>query len=353
MSKEMIEALDTLERERNIKKEIIIEALEASLISAYRRHYGQVENITVKFDDKKGDMNVFEIKKVVKKVTDNQSEISLKDAQKINKSYELDDEIQIQVTPEDFGRIAAQTAKQVIMQRVREAERNLVYDKYIQYENKVLVGEVVHKDNRYVYISLGDVEAVMDKINQIPGEKYLPHDKIKVYVTKVTNGGKGSQIFVSRTAEGLLRELFKQEIPEVDDGTIEIVDVAREAGARAKVSVRTTNPDVDPVGACVGPRGQRVQVIYNELNGENMDIVRWVEDPGQYVVNALNPAEVEDVLFDEDAENDCMVVVPDDQLSLAIGKRGQNARLSAKLTGYKIDIKSETEATKFFEEFEE
>lgn len=348
----MVTALDALEQEKGIKKEIVIDALEAALVSAYKRNYGQAQNVEVDFDEKKGDIHVYAVKKVVDQVEDDQLEVSLDEALTINKAYELDDEIKFEVTPKNFGRISAQTAKQVIMQRVREAERGVVYEKYSQYEDEIVTGEVSRRDNRYVYVDLGGVEAVMSKQDQIPGEQYEPHDHIKVYVTKVDDSGKGPQVYVSRSASGLLKRLFEQEVPEIYDGTVEIVSIAREAGDRAKVAVKSANPDIDPVGTSVGPRGQRVQTIVNELHGENMDIVEWVDDPAAYIANALNPAEVEDVLFDEEDERSCMVVVPDYQLSLAIGKRGQNARLAAKLTGYKIDIKSETDASEFFEEDE-
>ncbi|MSE22071.1 transcription termination/antitermination protein NusA, partial [Lactobacillus parabuchneri] len=241
-----------------------------------------------------------------------------------------------------------QTAKQVIMQRVREAERENVFDEYSKYEDELVTGTVERQDSRFVYINLGKVEAVMGPKDQLPNEVYRPQDRIKVYVTKVENATKGPQVFVSRTAPGMLKRLFEQEVPEIYDGTVEIVSIAREAGDRAKVAVRSNNPDIDPVGTAVGPRGQRVQTIVNELHGENMDIVEWDEDDAAYIANSLNPAEVIDVIFDDDNERACTVIVPDYQLSLAIGKKGQNARLAAKLTSFKIDIKSETEAKEFF-----
>ncbi|MDN6356103.1 MAG: transcription termination factor NusA [Lactiplantibacillus plantarum] len=295
MSKELLGALDTLESEKGIKKEVVIEALEAALVSAYKRNYGQAQNVEVDFDQIKGNIHVYAVK--------------------------------------------------VIMQRVREAERGIIYDEYSQYENEIVTGEVERQDNRFVYVSLGKVEAVMGRSDQLPGEVYRIHDKIKVYVSKVENATKGPQVFVSRTAPDLLKRLFEQEVPEIFDGIVEIVSIAREAGDRAKVAVRSNNPNVDPVGTCVGPKGQRVQTIVNELHGENMDIVEWTDDQAVFIANALNPAEVLDVIFDPENERGCTVVVPDYQLSLAIGKRGQNARLAAKLTGFKIDIKSETEAS--------
>ena len=349
MSKELLGALDVLETEKGIKKEVVIEALEAALVSAYKRNYDQAQNVEVNFDARKGDIHVFAVKKVVDQVYDSRLEVGLDEALAINKGYELGDDIKFEVTPKNFGRIAAQTAKQVIMQRVREAERNIIYDQYSQYENEIVTGEVERQDTRFVYVNLGKVEAVMGRQDQMPNETYRIHDKIKVYVTRVENATKGPQVFVSRTAADLLKRLFEQEVPEIYDGTVEIMAIAREAGDRAKVAVRSNNPDIDPVGTSVGPRGQRVQTIVNELGGENMDIVEWTDDEAKFIANALNPAEVLDVIFDPNNERACEVVVPDYQLSLAIGKRGQNARLAAKLTGYKIDIKSESEASAIME----
>ncbi|SFH67499.1 transcription termination factor NusA [Pisciglobus halotolerans] len=342
MSKEMLHALDELEKEKGISKEVVIDALEAALVSAYKRNYGQAQNVEVQFDPKKGNIHVYAVKEVVDVVYDSRLEVDIKDALELNKAYEIGDMIRFEVTPKNFGRIAAQTAKQVIMQRVREAERNIIYNEYIQYENDIMQGIVERQDNRYIYVNLGKIEAVLSKQEQIPNEVYHPHDRIKVYVTKVENTSKGPQVFVSRSHPNLLKRLFEQEVPEIYDGIVEIISVAREAGDRAKVAVTSRDPNVDPVGTCVGPKGQRVQAIVNELKGENMDIVEWSEDPAAYIANALNPAKVVDVTFNEEAGS-CLVVVPDYQLSLAIGKRGQNARLAAKLTGYKVDIKSESD----------
>ncbi|KRL86770.1 transcription termination factor NusA [Lacticaseibacillus pantheris] len=344
MSKEMIEALDALETEKGVKKEIVIDALETALQTAYKRNYNQAQNVEVTFDAKKGDIKVYAVKEVTGEVFDSRLEVSLKDAMAINKAYEIGDHIKFEVTPKDFGRIAAQTAKQVIMQRVREAERANVYDEYSQYENEIMQGTVERKDNKFVYVSLGKVEAVMPRSDQMQREDYKMHDRIKVYVSKVENATKGPQVFVSRTNPGMVKRLFEQEVPEIYDGTVEIVGVAREAGDRSKVAVRSTNENVDAVGTTVGPRGARVQAVVNELAGENMDIVQWEDDASDYIANALNPAEVIAVQFnDEDNERSATVIVPDYQLSLAIGKKGQNARLAAKLTGFKIDIKPESE----------
>lgn len=353
MSKEMLSALDTLEQEKGIAKEIVIEALEAALVSAYKRNYGQAQNVEVEFDMKKGDIHVYSVKEVVDVVFDSRLEVSLEEALAMNSAYETGDKIRFEVTPKDFGRIAAQTAKQVIMQRVREAERNIIYNEYIAYENDIMQGIVERQDHRYIYVNLGKIEAVLSKQEQIPNEVYKPHDRIKVYVTNVENTSKGPQIFVSRSHPDLLKRLFEQEVPEIYDGIVEILSIAREAGDRAKVAVMSRDQNIDPVGTCVGPKGQRVQAIVNELKGENMDIVEWSDDPATFIANALNPAQVIDVSFNEQ-QGSCVVVVPDYQLSLAIGKRGQNARLAAKLTGHKIDIKSESdiEAQRLAEESE-
>ena len=343
MSKELLNALDALEVEKGVKKEVVIEALEQALVSAYKRNYGQAHNVEVEFDRTRGNIKVYAVKEVVNEVFDSRLEVSLKDALDINKAYEIGDTIRFEVTPKDFGRIAAQTAKQVVMQRVREEERTNIYNQYIEYEKEIVTGEVERHDSRYIYVNLGKVEAVLSHQDQIPGEKYSPPDKIKVYIYKVENSAKGPQVYVSRSHPDLLRRLFEQEIPEIFDGTVEIVSIAREAGDRAKVAVRSHSDNVDPVGTCVGPKGERVQAIVNELKGENMDIVEWREDNAEFIANALNPAEVVAVHFDPENDRACTVVVPDNQLSLAIGKRGQNARLAARLTGFKIDIKSESD----------
>ena len=353
MSKEMLNALDALEAEKGISKEIVIEALEAALISAYKRHYGQSQNVGVEFNAKKGSIHVYSVKEVTEEVMDSQLEVSLKDAILINPAYEIGDKIRFEVTPKDFGRIAAQTAKQVILQRVREAERNIIYTEFSAYENDIMQGIVERQDNRYIYVNLGKIEAVLSKQDQMANEFYQPHDRIRVYVSKVENTSKGPQVFVSRSHPDLLRRLFEQEVPEVYDGTVEIVSIAREAGDRSKVAVRSHDENIDPVGTCVGPKGQRVQTLVNELKGENMDIVEWSEDSAVFIANALNPAEVSDVIFDVTNPKACTVVVPDYQLSLAIGKRGQNARLAAKLTGFKIDIKSESDMVSFYEKLEQ
>lgn len=352
MSKELAAALETLEQEKGISKEIVIDALEAALVSAYKRNYGTSQNVEVNFDEDTGTITVNQVKEVVEDVYDSQLEISLTEARERNKAYELGDKIKFEVTPRNFGRIAAQTAKQVIMQRMREAERSIIYNEYIAYEDDLMTGTVERQDSKFIYINLGKVEAVLSKRDQIENETYATHDRIKVYVSNVENSTKGPQVFVSRTHPNLIKRLFEQEVPEIYDGIVEIVSIAREAGDRAKIAVSSRDENVDPVGTCVGPRGARVQAIVNELNGENMDIVEWDKDPSVYIKNALNPAQVIDVQFDED-QHSCVIVVPDYQLSLAIGKRGQNVRLAAKLTGFKIDIKSESDMEALAKEAEE
>ena len=351
MSKEMIKALNILEEEKGISKEVVITALEAALVSAYKKNYGQAQNVEVEFDAKKGKMHVYAVKEVVEYVFDSTLEVSIEEAHELHKAYEVGDKIRFEVTPKDFGRIAAQTAKQVIMQRLRDAERTNIYNEFIEYENEIMTGVVDRQDFRYVYVNLGKIVAGMTKQDQIPTEEYLPDQRIKVLVSKVDNTTKGPLIFVSRTHPDLLKRLFEQEVPEIYEGVVEIVSIAREAGDRAKVAVRSRDTNLDPVGTCVGPRGQRVQNIVNELNGENMDIVEWNEDPSVYIANALNPAQVVKVDFDSD-RNSCIVVVPDHQLSLAIGKRGQNARLAAKLTGFRIDIKSESAYQEYLDQLD-
>lgn len=341
VSKELVAAMQLLEEEKGIKPEVIKEALESALALAYKKNYDQAQNVEVIFDEKTGDIKVYSVKEVVEVNYDSTLEISLEEALKINRAYELGDKIKFEVTPKDFGRIATQTAKHVVMQRIREAERDMIYEEYIDYEDEILTGTVERMDQRNVYVNIGRVEAIMPASEQIPTEEFQMEERIKVYVAKVERTSKGPQIVVSRAHPDFLRRLFEQEVPEIYDGTVEIRSIAREAGDRSKVAVYSRDANVDPVGTCVGPRGSRVQSIVNELNGENMDIIKWDEDPAVFISNAMNPAEVIEVVFNKD-DHTCIVVVPDSQLSLAIGKRGQNARLAARLTGYKIDIKSET-----------
>ncbi len=345
MSSELLTALEIIEKEKGISKDVVIEAIEAALISAYKRNFNQAQNVRVDFNLHNGSIRVFARKEIVSNVFDTRLEITVEEARQHNPNFIVGDIIELEVTPKDFGRVAATTAKQVVTQRVREAERGVIYSEYIDRQEDMMTGTVQRIDSRAIYVNLGKIEAVLPVTEQIPTEKYKIHDRIKVFVTKVEKTSKGPQIFVSRTHPGLLKRLFETEVPEIYDGIVEIRSVAREAGDRSKISVYTSNPDLDPVGACVGQKGQRVQSIVNELKGEKIDIVRWSSDPVEFVANGLSPSQVIQVLVNEE-EKATTVVVPDHQLSLAIGKRGQNARLAARLTGWKIDIKSQSDADK-------
>lgn len=343
MSNQLFEAIDYLEKEKGIEKEVLLEALEAALISAYKKNFNSASNVRVDLDVDEGKMRVYARKTVVEEVEDHQEEISIDEALDIDPNYVLEDIIEVEITPKDFGRIAAQAAKQVVTQRVREAERGVIFEKYADREEDVMTGIIQRKDRRFVYVNLGKIEAKLAEPEQIPTEEYVIHDRIKVFVTKVENTSKGPQIYISRSHPDLLKRLFEMEVPEIFDGIVEIKSIAREAGDRSKISVYADDPGIDPVGSCVGQRGQRVQAIVDELNGEKIDIIEWSEDPVVYVSNALSPSKVIDVIVNEE-EKSTTVIVPDYQLSLAIGKRGQNARLAARLTGWKIDIKSESNA---------
>ena len=365
---ELLDAMDILEKEKGIKKEVIIEALKDALANAYQKNYeDNAANVEVEISDRTGEFKVYAAKTVVEEVTNDVEEISLADALRVNRGYELGDIFKEEVTPRNFGRLAAQTAKSVVLQKLRDEERNIIFDKYNKLKDDLVEGEVSREDERYIYVDLGDgVEAAMNKHDQMPNEHYRVHDRIQVYVTRVNDksGARGPLVFVSRTSPDLLKRLFEKEVPEIQQGIVEVKGIVREAGDRAKVAVFSRDENVDPVGTCVGPRGARVQAIVNQLGGENIDIVKYEEAPEEFIRNALNPAEVEGVLFDENngevdepasvdengreheerIHRGCTVIVPDDQLSLAIGKRGQNVRLAAQLTGYKIDIKSSSQA---------
>lgn len=343
MSSELLDALEVLEKQKGISRDVLIEAIEAALVTAYKRNFNQAQNVRVDLNLDTGTMLVYSRKDVVEEVEDDRLQISLEDARALNPVYEIGDIVEEEVTPRNFGRIAAQTAKQVVTQRVREAERGLIFEEYVDRADDIVNGIVERMDARNLYVGLGKVEAVLPQTEQMPNESYQPHDRIKVYITKVERTTRGPQVFVSRTHPGLLRRLFENEVPEIYDGIVEIKSIAREAGDRSKISVHANDEEVDPVGSCVGSRGGRVQTIVNELGGEKIDIVEWSEEPTIFVANALSPSKVLDVQVNEE-EKSTTVVVPDYQLSLAIGKRGQNARLAAKLTGWKIDIKSETDA---------
>jgi len=342
MNMEFIEAIHELEKEKGISSEILFEAIEAALISAYRKNYSS-QNVRIHIDRSSGEIKVFSRKTVTENVTDPRLEISLEDAREINPNYMVGDIVEFEETPREFGRIAAQTAKQVVVQRIREAERGLIYDEYINKEGDIVTGIVQRYDQRNVIVDLGKVEALLPGSEQIPGETFQPFERIKTYVVEVKKTTKGPQILLSRTHPGLVKRLFELEVPEIHDGIVEIKAIAREAGARSKIAVYSKDKNVDPVGACVGPKGSRVQNIVNELKGEKMDIINWSPDPIEFVSNALSPAKVLAV-YPKEEEKMALVVVPDYQLSLAIGREGQNARLAAKLTGWKIDIKNESQA---------
>lgn len=343
MNTDFIDALHEIESTKGISKDILLEAIEAALISSYKRNFNTAQNVRVDINKLTGLIRVYARKTVTEEVLDPRLEISVEAAHDISPNYQLTDIVEIEVTPRDFGRIAAQTAKQVVTQRIREAERGLIYTAFIEKEDDIVTGIVQRQDTRNIYVDLGKVEAVLPLNELMPTEKFKHGDRIKAYITKVENTTKGPQIFLSRTHPGLLKRLFELEVPEIFDGVVEIRSVAREAGFRSKIAVHSRNLEVDPVGSCVGPKGIRVQTIVNELRGEKIDIVRWSDSVEEYVANALSPSKVVEVNVYEN-EKMTRVIVPDYQLSLAIGIKGQNARLAAKLTGWKIDIKSETQA---------
>lgn len=343
MSNELILAVEYLEKEKKIPREVLIDAIEAALITAYKKNYESSSNARVELNMDEGTFKVIARKEVVEEVFDDRDEVDISTALVKNPAYEIGDIYEEDVTPKDFGRVGAQAAKQAVMQRLRDAEREVLYDEFIDKEEDIMTGIIDRVDHRYVYVNLGRTEAVLSEAERSPNESYIPNERIKVYVNKVEQTTKGPQIYVSRSHPGLLKRLFEEEVPEIYDGTVVIKSVAREAGDRSKISVYSENDDIDAVGACVGAKGVRVEAIVEELGGEKIDIVQWNENPKVFVKNALSPSQVLEVIVDEDNQS-TTVVVPDYQLSLAIGKRGQNARLAAKLTGWKIDIKSETDA---------
>lgn len=357
MSKEMIEAFRILEEDKGIKKEDIIEAVIESLRSAYKRRYGQSESAAIEFDEKKGDFHVYTVREVVDEVFDSRLEISLKDALAISSAYELGDKIRFEESPAEFGRVAAQSAKQTIMEKMRKQTRMITYNTYKAHEKEIMSGTVERFDNRFIYVNLGNIEAQLSKQDQIPGEVFQAHDRIEVYVYKVEDNARGVNVFVSRSHPEMIKRLMEQEIPEVYDGTVEIMSVAREAGDRTKVAVRSHNPNVDAIGTIVGRGGSNIKKITGKFHParydaksdrmvpmeENIDVIEWVADEAEFIYNALAPAEVDQVIFDTEDGKHATVVVPDDKLSLAIGRRGQNVRLAAHLTGFRIDIKSASE----------
>ena len=343
MSRDLRDALDVLEKEKNISKDTLLEAIEQSLIQACKNHFGKADNVHVMIDPETCDFSVYADRTVVEHVEDPALEISLVDAQKTNTNAEIGDVMKVEIQSKEFGRIATQNAKNVILQKIREEERKVLYDQYYGIEKEVVTGIVQRVMGKNVSINLGKADAVLTENEQVKGETFQPTERVKVYILEVKDTPKGPRILVSRTHPGLVKRLFESEVAEVRDGTVEIKSIAREAGSRTKIAVWSNDPDVDAVGACVGMNGARVGAVVNELHGEKIDIINWDENPAILIENALSPAKVIAVMADPD-EKTALVVVPDYQLSLAIGKEGQNARLAARLTGYKIDIKSETQA---------
>lgn len=342
MNGEFLMAIEQIAKEKGIKKDILIDAIDAALVTAYKKNYGTSQNVKVIINRETGEVDVFGLKTVVLNVEDELMQISMEEAKQINPIYKEGDIVEIKVTPKNFGRIAAQTAKQVVVQRIREAERCIIYEEFINKEDEIVNGLVQRKEKNNVFIDLGKTEAILGPNEQASGELYNIGDRLKTYVVEVKKTTKGPQVVLSRTHPGLVKRLFELEVPEIKDGIVEIKSIAREAGSRTKIAVFSHDENVDAVGACVGQRGQRVQVIVDELKGEKIDIIEWNSEPAVFVASALSPAKVINVKINKE-ENTANAIVSDSQLSLAIGKEGQNARLAAKLTGCKIDIKSESQ----------
>lgn len=344
MNQEFIRAVEELEKEKGISKDALIDAIESALVSAYKKNYSNSQNVRVNINKTTGDIDVFMRKIVVtdEEVMDEYGELTLDEAHEIDPSYKLGDVIENKVTPRDFGRIAAQTAKQVVVQRIREAERGQIYDEFSNRQGEIVTGTVQRLSNDTVFINIGKAEGILSVNEQVRGEKYAVNSRLKVYIMDVKKTTKGPQVYLSRSHPGLVKRLFELEVPEIRDGVVEIKSISREAGSRTKMAVYTSDPDVDPVGACVGPRGTRVQSVVDELFDEKIDIISWSDKPEELVKSALSPAKTEKVFINEE-EQSATVIVPDFQLSLAIGKEGQNVRLAAKLCGWKIDIKSHSQ----------
>ena len=342
MNKEFIQALDDLEKEKHIPKDILLDAVKAALTAAYKKNYGATGNIRVDIDPNTGYLAVVSIMEVVSEITDETTQISLDEAHEIDPRYVEGDTIEFEVTAEDFGRVAAQTAKQVVVQRIKEAEHNLIYENFKDRKGELITGTVHRKSGNTLFIDLGNTEGIIPAKEQVPGEHFNIYDRVKAYIMDVKNAFRGPQVFLSRSHPGLVKRLFELEVPEIQDGVVTINGIAREAGSRTKIAVSAVDENVDPVGACVGTRGNRVQAVVDELSGEKIDIIAWSDNPGELISNVLSPAKVEKVILDEE-EKMATAVVPDYQLSLAIGKEGQNVRLAAKVSGWKIDIKSHTQ----------
>jgi transcription termination/antitermination protein NusA len=342
MNEDFINALREIEKEKGVSKEIIFEAIESALISSYKKNFGSSQNVIVEIDKETGKSKVFALKEIVEEVQDESSEIDLEQANNIKSSNELGDIIRVEVTPKDFGRIAAQTAKQVVIQRIKDAERDVIYDEFINRENEIITGLIQRISKNNVFIDLGKTEGILPPIEQIENETYNQSDRLKLLILEVKKTTKGPQIILSRAHPNLIKRLFELEVPEINNGIVEIFSISREAGSRTKIAVYSKDPDVDPLGACVGFKGSRVKAIVDEIGGEKIDIVIWEKNPEIFIANSLSPSDVTKVEIDEKRKS-ALVVVPDYQLSLAIGKEGQNARLAAKLTNWKIDIKSESQ----------
>jgi transcription termination/antitermination protein NusA len=346
MNEEFIGALKEIVKEKGISEDLLFTTIEDALVAAYKKNYANpgaaVQNVRVSMNRNTGEIHVYSQKKVTEEVTDEINEISLEDAKRISVRYEIGDIVDIEVTPRSFGRVAAQSAKQVVVQRIKEAERNIIYNEFIEKEYDIINGIVIRKDKGNVFVDLGRIEAVLGPNEQMPGEEYNFNSRLKLYIVEVKNTTKGAQVVVSRTHPGLVKRLFELEVPEIYEGIVEIKSISREAGSRTKIAVHSNDPNVDAMGACVGPKGVRVQNIVNELKNEKIDIIKWSKLPEEYIANALSPSKVIDVSIDEENKS-AKVVVDDNQLSLAIGKEGQNVRLAAKLTGWKIDIKSKSQ----------
>ncbi len=346
MNEEFVGALKELVKEKGISEDLLFTTIQDAMVAAYKKNYANAntnaQNVKVNIDRETGEIHVYAQKTVVDEVYDDVTEISLEEAKEINPKSEVDDIINLEVTPKNFGRVAAQLAKQVVTQRIKEAERNIIYDDYKEKEFDIITGTILRKDKGIVFVNLGKLEGIIGPNEQIPNEEYKFNEKLKLYIVEVKNGSKGPQIHVSRTHPGLVKRLFELEVPEIFEGVVEIKSISREAGSRSKIAVHSNDEEVDPMGACVGPKGVRVQSIVNELKNEKIDIIKWSKDPKEFIANSLSPAKVLSVDVDEESKS-AKVVVDDNQLSLAIGKEGQNVRLAAKLTNWKIDIKSKTQ----------
>lgn len=354
MNEEFIVALKEIVKEKGISEDLLFTTIEDAMVAAYKKNYANIytaaQNVRVSINRESGEIHVYAQKVVCDEVYDEVTEISIEEAKLIDPRYEENDIVEIEVTPRNFGRVAAQLAKQVVTQRIKEAERNIVFSEYKEKEYDLITGTVLRKEKGMVFLSLGKVEGVLSPNEQMPNENYDFNEKLQLYIVEVKNGSKGANIHVSRTHPGLVKRLFEKEVPEILNGTVEIKSISREAGSRSKVAVYSKDENVDPMGACVGPQGIRVKNIVDELKNEKIDIIKWSKDPKEFISNSLSPAKVQSVVVDEEGKS-AKVVVDDNQLSLAIGKEGQNVRLAAKLTGWKIDIKSVSQANKEMDEF--